>query len=74
MDRAARDGAAGGQDEDQAARLERFKAAHPGVVILVKGTTPVAHPGGMPVRAPTLRELLDTLEAMYRPVTRGDRA
>lgn len=57
--------------EDQAARLEQFKARHPGVVILVKGSFPVAHPGGMPVRAPTVGELLDKLEKMYPPPQDG---
>jgi hypothetical protein len=46
-------------DEDQAARLERFRAAHPEVPVLLLGTCPRAWVGDQKIKRPTLRGLLD---------------
>ena len=53
--------------EDQAARLERFRATHPGVPVLLLGTCPRAWVGGQKIEHPTLRGLLDDLEEIVRP-------
>lgn len=49
-------------EEDQGLRLERFRAAHPGVVILLLGACPTAWADGQRIQRPTLRGLLDGLE------------
>jgi hypothetical protein len=59
--------------EDQAARLERFRATHPDVPVLLIGTRPRAWVGGQKIEHPTLRRLLDDLEEMFRPDTRASR-
>ena len=56
--------------EDQAARLERFRATHPDVPVLLPGTRPRAWVGGQKIEHPTLRGLLDDLEEIFRPDTR----
>ena len=47
---------------DQVPRLERFRAAHPEVVILLLGAWPKAWVDGQKIEHPTLRGLLDELE------------
>ena len=59
--------------EDQAARLERFRATHPDVPVLLMGTRPRAWVGGQKIEHPTLRRLLDDLEEMFRPDTHASR-
>lgn len=54
-------------EQDQVARLERFRAAHPDVVILLLGTCPKAWVGGQRIERPTLRGLLDGLEEIFHP-------
>ena len=53
--------------EDQAARLERFRAAHPDVPVLLLGACPRAWVGDQKIQHPTLRGLLDDLEEIFRP-------
>ena len=60
--------------EDQAARLERFRATHPDVPVLLMGTRPRAWVGGQKIEQPTLRGLLDDLEETFRPDTHASRA
>jgi hypothetical protein len=52
-------------EPDQVPRLERFRAAHPEVVVLLKGLVPTAWVGGTKIARPTLRDLLDDLEKMF---------
>jgi hypothetical protein len=52
--------------EDQATRLERFRATHPDVPVLLLGTRPRAWIGGQKIEHPTLRGLLDDLEEIFR--------
>jgi hypothetical protein len=52
-------------EPDQVPRLERFRAEHPDVIILLRGTMPKAWVGGMKLARPTLRGLLDDLEKMF---------
>ena len=59
--------------EHQAARLERFRATHPDVPVLLLGTRPRAWVGGQKIEHPTLRGLLDDLEEMFRPGARTSR-
>ena len=59
--------------EDQAARLERFRATHPDVPVLLLGTRPRAWVGGQKIEHPTLRGLLDDLEEIFRPDTHASR-
>jgi hypothetical protein len=59
--------------EDQTARLERFRATHPDVPVLLMGTRPRAWVGGQKIEHPTLRGLLDDLEEMFRPDTHASR-
>jgi hypothetical protein len=59
--------------EDQAARLERFRAAHPDVPVLLLGACPRAWVGGQKIEHPTLRGLLDDLEHVFRPDTPASR-
>jgi hypothetical protein len=49
-------------EQDQVPRLERFRAGHPEVVILLLGTWPRAWVDGQKIEHPTLRGLLDELE------------
>jgi hypothetical protein len=51
-------------DEDQAPRLKRFRAAYPGVVILLLGAWPKAWVDGQKIERSTLRELLNELGEM----------
>ena len=60
--------------EDQAARLERFRATHPDVPVLLLGTRPRAWVGGQKIEHPTLRGLLNDLEEIFRPDTHASRA
>jgi hypothetical protein len=59
--------------EHQAARLERFRATHPDVPVLLMGAFPKAWVGGQKIEHPTLRGLLDDLEEMFRPDTHASR-
>ena len=59
--------------EDQAARLERFRAMRPDVPVLLLGTRPRAWVGGQKIEHPTLRGLLDDLEEIFRPDTYASR-
>lgn len=59
--------------EDQAARLERFRATHPDVPVLLLGACPKAWVGGQKLEHPTLRGLLDDLEEIFRPDARTSR-
>jgi hypothetical protein len=59
-------------EPDQVPRLERFRAAHPGVVvILLRGAMPKAWVGGREIERSTLRVLLDELEEMFPPAAGG---
>jgi hypothetical protein len=59
--------------EDQAARLERFRATYPDVPVLLLGTRPRAWIGDQKIEHPTLRGLLDDLEEIFRPDTHASR-
>ena len=59
--------------EDQTARLERFRATHPDVPVLLIGACPRAWVSGQKLEHPTLRGLLDDLEEMFRPDTHASR-
>ena len=54
-------------EEDQVPRLERFRAAHPEVIVLLRGVLPRAWVGERKIERPTLRGLLDELEAIFPP-------
>ena len=54
-------------EPDQVPRLERFRAEHPEVIILLRGPMPRAWVGGTKIERPTLRGLLDDLEEMFPP-------
>jgi hypothetical protein len=56
--------------EDQAARLDQFRVAHPDVPVLLLGDCPRAWIGDQKVEHPTLRGLLDGLEEIFSPDTR----
>ena len=58
-------------EPDQVPRLERFRATHPEVVILLRGTLPRAWLGGRKIERHTLRGLLDELEAIFPPDTQA---
>ncbi len=49
-------------EEDKVPRLERFRAAHPEIVILLLGAWPKAWLNRQKIEHPTLRGLLDELE------------
>jgi len=49
-------------EPDQVPRLEQFRAAHPEVIILLRGAMPKAWVGGRKIERPKLRGLLDELE------------
>lgn len=55
-------------------RLERFRAAHPDVVILLLGTCPKAWVDGQRIQRPTLRGLLDDLEEIVHPDAQASQA
>ncbi len=57
-------------DEDQTARLERFRAAHPDVPVLLLGNRPRAWVGDQKLEHPTLRGLLNGREDIFSPGTR----
>jgi hypothetical protein len=52
-------------------RLERFRAAHPEVVVLLRGPMPTAWVGGRKIVRQTLRVLLDELEEMLPSAAGG---
>ena len=54
-------------EPDQVLRLERFRAAHSEVIILLRGPVPKAWVGGRKIVRHTLRDLLDELEEMSVP-------
>ena len=54
-------------EQDQVPRLEQFRAAHPEVIILLRGAGPRAWVGGRKIERPTLRDLLDELEEIFPP-------
>jgi hypothetical protein len=54
-------------EEDQVLRLERFRAAHPEVVVLLRSALPRAWVGGRKIERRTLRGLLDELEEIFPP-------
>ena len=54
-------------EQDQASRLERFRADHPEVVILLRGALPRAWIGRQKIERHTLRALLDELEQTVPP-------
>ena len=58
-------------EPDQVPRLERFRAAHPEVIILLKGPMPKAYVGHRKIVRHTLRDLLDELEEIF-PAGRRD--
>ena len=52
-------------EQDQVPRLERFRTAHPEVVILLRGALPRAWVGSRKIERHTLRGLLDELEEIF---------
>ena len=58
-------------EPDQVPRLERFRAAHPEVIILLRGPMPKAWVGGRKIVRHTLRDLLDDLEETFPPDAGG---
>jgi hypothetical protein len=54
-------------EPDQVPRLERFRAEHPEVIILLRGAMPRAWVDGTKIARPTLRHLLDDLEEIFPP-------
>ena len=54
-------------EPDQVPRLERFRTAHPEVVVLLKGPMPTAWVGGRKIARHMLRDLLDELEEIFPP-------
>ena len=58
-------------EPDQVPRLERFRAEHPEVIILLRGPTPKAWVGGRKIERRTLRDLLDDLEQVFSPDSGG---
>jgi hypothetical protein len=54
-------------EQDQVPRLERFRTAHPEVVILLRGALPRAWVGSRKIERSTLRGLLDELEEIFTP-------
>jgi hypothetical protein len=59
------------EEPDQVPRLERFRAEHPEVVILLRGALPRAWVGARKIERPTLCGLLDELEEIF-PADNGD--
>ena len=60
-------------EEGQVLRLERFRATHPDVPVLLLGACPTAWVGDQKIEHPTLRGLLDGLEEIFRPDTYASR-
>jgi hypothetical protein len=58
-------------EPDQVPRLERFRAAHPEVIVLLKGHMPTAWVSGRKIVRHTLRDLLDELEEIFPPDAGG---
>ena len=58
-------------EPDQVPRLERFRAEHPEVIILLRGAMPKVWVGGRKIARPALRDLLDELEKIS-PASDGD--
>ncbi len=58
-------------EPDQVPRLERFRAEHPEVIILLRGAVPKAWVGGRKIARPTLHDLLDELELIFPPDAAG---
>ena len=58
-------------EPDQVPRLERFRAAHSEVVVLLRGPMPTAWVGGRKIVRQTLRVLLDELEEMLPSAAGG---
>jgi hypothetical protein len=58
---------------DQAARLDQFRIAHPDVPVLLLGDCPRAWVGDQKVEHPTLRGLLDGMEEICSPSARTSR-
>ena len=54
-------------EPDQVPRLERFRAEHPEVIILLRGAMPKAWVDGRKIVRHTLRDLLDELEEIFPP-------
>jgi hypothetical protein len=54
-------------EQDPVPRLERFRAAHPEVVILLRGAMPRAWVGSRKIEHHTLGALLDELEEIFTP-------
>jgi hypothetical protein len=54
-------------EPDQVPRLERFRTAHPEVIILLHGPAPKAWVGSRKIERSTLRGLLDELEEIFPP-------
>jgi hypothetical protein len=52
-------------EPDQMPRLERFRAEHPEVIILLRGPMPKAWVGRRKIVGQTLRDLLDDLEQVF---------
>ena len=61
-------------EQDQVPRLERFRADHPEVIILLRGAPPRAWIGRRKIERPTLRALLDELERTVPPDAPASRA
>jgi hypothetical protein len=58
-------------EQDQAPRLARFRAAHSELVILPRGARPRAWVGGRKIERRTLHDLLDAVEEIFPPDTQG---
>jgi hypothetical protein len=58
-------------EPDQVPRLERFRAAHPEVVILLRGAMPKAWVGARKIVRHTLSGLLDELEEIFSADVNG---
>ncbi len=61
-------------EPDQVKRLERFRAVHPEVVILLRGALPRAWVGSRKIERHTLRGLLDELEEILPPDAQASHA
>ena len=61
-------------EQNQVPRLERFRATHPGVPVLLLGACPRAWVGGQKIENRTLRGLLDDLEQILPPDLQASRA
>jgi hypothetical protein len=58
-------------EDEQVPRLQRFRAEHPEVIILMRGAMPKSWVGGMKIARQTLRGLLDELEEIFPRGTPG---